>query len=373
MRILYYLQQFPAYGGIEVVTATVANRFAELGHDVYMISHLEGDGSCIALRLDPRIHLQKMPERANYSKANRDFLQGYIRDNGIDVVIFQDSYAQVERNLFPNETQAKVIVCEHNMPYCAPAPEEISRLRDKVRRIRFEINEAMRKRYLYKHCDRYVLLSKYFYGDFRALARLSDTRKLRAIPNPMSPNLLRREVLKEKEILMASTLSPGKGAMRLVRVWQKIALRHEDWRITIIGDGEERKRIEDFIRNQRIPRVHIDGYQPDPSKYFARASIYAMMSRREGWGLVLVEAMANGCVPVAFDSYGAVHDIISEGADGVTVPAFDEDSFASSLDFLMTHPETLLRYRARGIESARRYEVENVVDKAWGGLLRECT
>ena len=112
----------------------------------------------------------------------------------------------------------------------------------------------------------------------------------------------------------------------LLEAWAHIAHDEKDWRLTIVGDGHLREELETMARNLNLPRVEFAGYQSDPSPYFARAKILAFPSRREGWGLVLVEAMANGCVPVAFDSYGSVHDIIEDGVTTIGKNAFDTNS-----------------------------------------------
>ena len=119
MTILYYLHQFPAFGGIEVVTATLANEFVSQGHKVIIVSHVGTINDCKALNLDESVQLLKMPDEDFRTRANRAFLQNVVLSKSIDVVIFQDSYAPIEGNLLPCCYNIPIIVCEHNSPWSA--------------------------------------------------------------------------------------------------------------------------------------------------------------------------------------------------------------------------------------------------------------
>ena len=82
---------------------------------------------------------------------------------------------------------------------------------------------------------------------------------------------------------------------------------------------------------------------------YARASILAAPSRREGWPLVLQEAMSQGCVPVVFNSYSAVYDVVHEDVTGLIVPSFDVAAFGEAVARLVAAPAL----RARMSEAGR--------------------
>ena len=339
MNILYYQHQFPAIGGIEAVTATLSNYFVSLGHEITIVSHIDKGQLGSGITLDTRVVVLHMPDAQDVTRRNRDFLQQTIRERKIDVVIFQDSYAAIERNLLPADEKVKVITVEHNAPYFVP---EFLKHYSFVRRTLWHVRhpfwksrraayERNRRRFLYDQSDRYVLLSNQFYGEFRAITGFTDTRKLRAVPNPFASQLKEAQCAKRNEIVFCATLSDLKGCDLLLRVWEQIQTQCTDWQLTIVGDGPDRAMLERMKVDLKLERCDFVGYKQNPSEYFARAKIFAFPSRREGWGLVLVEAMANGCVPVAFDSYGAIHDIIKDGECGVLVPAFDCDRFGREI------------------------------------------
>lgn len=66
-----------------------------------------------------------------------------------------------------------------------------------------------------------------------------------------------------------------------------------------------------------------------------------MTSTFEGFGLVLVEAMQHGCVPIAFDSYPAVRDIISHGENGILIPPFQEEDYSNAIMALTNNPDEM--------------------------------
>ncbi len=80
-----------------------------------------------------------------------------------------------------------------------------------------------------------------------------------------------------------------------------------------------RERMEYLA--QGIPNIRFVGYQ-DPLPYQLESSISCMTSLYEGWGMVLTEAMQCGAVPIAFNSFASVTDVIDHGRNGILVKPF---------------------------------------------------
>lgn len=91
--------------------------------------------------------------------------------------------------------------------------------------------------------------------------------------------------------------------------------------LDIVGDGERREVLEQVVRRLNLDkRVRFVGHVTDTARWFAGASFMLLTSKREGFGLVIVEAMAQGCVPIAYDIRYGPSDIITDGVDGFLVP-----------------------------------------------------
>lgn len=379
MNILFYLHQFPAIGGIETVTATMANYFTAKGHSVTIVSHISKPNAQETVALDARVCVLKMPEEDRVSRANTAFLQKTLAERDVELVIFQDSYAEIEKNLFARQVNGAAIVFEHSCPFCqfwhhlTRSPfvfRVLWHLRHPFWKWRRLAHEGSRKRFLYEKATRYVLLSNRFFGEFRAVTHLWDTRKLRAIPNPILPSAFRPLREKENEIVFASSLNWDKGLQRVLPIWEEIAVRYPDWRFTIVGDGEMMEWAKRYIRDNHVERVSLEGYRTDCAEYFARAKILVYPSSRDGWGLILVEAMANGCVPVAFDSYSAVRDIIDDGKNGSLVPAYDLDAYRKALLKYIVSPDELKEQSSAARQKVLEFAVDKIGHK-WDALIEE--
>lgn len=360
------------------MTATLANYFVGRGYGATIVSHVAKDNADKTVALDSRIEVLRMPDAVGVTKRNQEFLRDAVKERKIDVVVFQDSYAAIEGNLAMLKPHERIVSVEHSAPYflTGSAMQALS-LKNIMRnprqflgRCRRAFRDRVRRRFLYDFADRYVLLSDRFFGEFRMMAGLGESHKLRAIPNPVAAQLQTAERPKQNEIVFCATLTNLKGCDMLLEVWAKIADVEKDWWLTIVGDGSQRGELEAFAKARNLPRIEFVGYQSDPSPYFARAKVLAFPSRREGWGLVLVEAMANGCVPVAFDSYGAVHDIIDGGVNGFVVPAFDLDAFAASLRKLMDDANVYAEMQSAAKRKPMEFAVEKVAAK-WEQLFTE--
>ena len=177
MNILFYLHQFPAFGGIETVTVTWANYLAGEGHAVFIRSHISKETDCTALALASSVRADFMPDASRLvSPANRASLNARVAGSAIDVIVFQDSYARIEGNLADLWGRVPVLVYEHNAPL-APAPRRpplrfsprtLARwLLFPYRRRKYARADVLRRQFLYAACARYVLLSNRFFAPGR--------------------------------------------------------------------------------------------------------------------------------------------------------------------------------------------------------------
>lgn len=81
----------------------------------------------------------------------------------------------------------------------------------------------------------------------------------------------------------------------------------------------------------KLKRITFYGFQ-NPDEFYKKSLVSCMTSNFEGFGMVLVEAMQYGCVPFAFDTFTALHDIIDDGVNGFIIPPFDEDKYAETVE-----------------------------------------
>ena len=118
-----------------------------------------------------------------------------------------------------------------------------------------------------------------------------------------------------------------------------------------------------------LKNICLAGAQDDTTAYFERASVLLMTSVFEGFGLVLTEAMSRGCIPIAFDCYASLRDIITPDSDGFIVQPFNIDEYVDTLSKIVAMSDTELHaLRRAALEKAEKFRVENIT-RQWLDLL----
>jgi glycosyltransferase involved in cell wall biosynthesis len=138
------------------------------------------------------------------------------------------------------------------------------------------------------------------------------------------------------EVLYAGRLSSEKGVLELVEATQGLNL-------VVAGDGPLRARVPGAL-----------GFVPhaDLQRLYARAAVVACPSRREGFGVTCLEAMAHGR-PVVATSVGGLRDLVVDGETGLVVPPRDPPALGAALERLLADEELRRRLGAAGRERAR--------------------
>lgn len=95
-----------------------------------------------------------------------------------------------------------------------------------------------------------------------------------------------------------------------------------------------------------------------------------MASNSEGFGMVLVEAQQYGCVPVALDSFSAVHDIIENGRNGVLVEDSNREKYGKELLELIRKEDIRRTIAKNALQDCKKFSAKNIVDQ-WENLFRE--
>jgi glycosyltransferase involved in cell wall biosynthesis len=132
-------------------------------------------------------------------------------------------------------------------------------------------------------------------------------------------------------ILGAGRLTRQKDFPTLVRAFAQLA-PHTDARLIIIGEGGERAALERLIGALGLDsRVDLPGFVRNPSSFMRRARLFVLSSAWEGFGNVLVEAMAVGTPVVSTDCPSGPREILADGAFGALVPPADPQALARAM------------------------------------------
>ena len=146
-------------------------------------------------------------------------------------------------------------------------------------------------------------------------------------------------------------LSEEKGVADLLRALAVLAPRCPQARTWIAGEGPERADLERLARKLDITGVvEFLGFRSDARELMARADIVVHVPRYEGFGLVLLEAMAEGKPVITNDAPGGMSEVVVDGETGIVVPAGSERDLAGALARLIEDGDERLRLGKNGRE-----------------------
>ncbi len=181
------------------------------------------------------------------------------------------------------------------------------------------------------------------------------------VPNPLPPGQAPVSRQEERVVVAAGRLTRQKGFDLLIPAFAEVARQRADWRLRIYGSGPERARLQAQIDGLGLgDHVALMGRSRRLDRDMAKGSIFVLSSRFEGFGMVLVEAMAAGLAVVSFDCPHGPRDIVTSGRDGVLVPPEDTTALARALLDLIDDPGRRRRLAEAGLETARGYGVASV-------------
>jgi glycosyltransferase involved in cell wall biosynthesis len=190
------------------------------------------------------------------------------------------------------------------------------------------------------------------------IAHFGWPEKLSVIPHCVQHNAPapRPDAQRDKAILSVGRLCHQKGYDLLLHSWARIAHRHPDWVLRILGNGEKQHELHTLAGELAIgERVQWLAATPDVSPHYAQARLYALSSRFEGFGLVLIEAMTHALPIVAFDCPYGPAEIVLDGQTGHLVPPGDTAAFAHQLDTLIRDDEQRQRMADEAHTASQRY------------------
>lgn len=165
---------------------------------------------------------------------------------------------------------------------------------------------------------------------------------------------------RDKVLISIGRLAEEKNWPVLLQAAKKVYKKYPNLRVILIGDGPQRKELEDLAAELGIAeRVTFTGQLPfsEVAVYLKAANIFGFASVTETQGLVTMEAMAAGLPVVAVDASGT-RDIVDDGEQGYLVPN-DADALAKSMIRVLESPERMRKFKSNALKKAKVFDVEN--------------
>jgi glycosyltransferase involved in cell wall biosynthesis len=359
VRILCFLPDFDA-GGAQRTVINLTNDFAERGEDVQLC----------ATRTDGRA---------------REWVAPGVRTIDLGARRTRDSVAALARLLRsrrPDVLFASMI--DANIVAWAA-----SRLvkRQKLRLVLRETNSHLARGDLgwlrrklighaYRNANRVVALSSGVAEEITSLYGLNPSRVV-TIPNPVMVSDIAARVSAARSpvpdgqpfILAIGRLTRQKGFDRLIEALAQMP--GEAVRLVIVGEGEERAALTQLAEKLGVAgRVTLAGYVQETERWLAHAAVFALPSRWEGFGHVIVEAMASGVPVVAYDCPYGPRDILRNEINGILVREGDIAGLAVALSRILEHAEFAESLRRTARSDANSY-VQSIIAQSYLALFKQ--
>ena len=368
-------EPLPQQGGMERVTDLLAKALLNVGYEVTLLCKYSNR---LGKTYNAPTDILYLPG----NKDNRRFLETLVIERNIYCIIDQTEGDIVGRfGIFRHredfKSKVKLIAVQHNSTraildnYNLAFAKDFTQTRWGTLKQFFYDNVFLKLKYYHSVCltkrlyrdlntnyDRIVTLSSSFIEDFCFYCPKADRIKLFTIPNFNTFESCELTTAQKHVLFVGRLRNCVKGVNKLLRIWNKVESSFADWQLDI---------VEMQAQDLGLEHVTFHGFQ-NPAPFYQRSRIFCMTSIYEGFGMVLTEAMQHGVVPMAFNSYGSVTDIIDDDINGFLVKPFDEKEYADKLVVLMSKEDKYTKMSRAAMTKSVTFSKEIIVEK-WCNLV----
>ena len=356
-------------GGIERATVNTANALAK-EKDVTIISFYKLSDEKY-YDINPKIKIKYI----YYGKPNRqEFIESlkgmnnesFIKNSFIAIkILFMKRFCMIkeikkikEGIIISTRVEFSVLLnCYGNDNVIKVAQEHVYHNND-----RKYLNQL---KYGYGNIDYLIILTERLRIDYEKMFENHPKIKILIIQNMLSTITRKVSKLSNKKIVCVSRLHSGKRINEIIDIANE--LKDCGWTFDIIGDGEEKEKLEHQIKKLKLEKtVRLLGFLSNEKviKYLSESSIFVMASISEGFAIVLVEALSAGLPVVAYETDNGVSDVVDDGKEGYIVKNRNKKEYVEKLKYLMDNVEERQKLGKNALKKANLYSNETI-SKKW--------
>lgn len=369
LKIVYLTPALYMAGGVERVLTLKANYFAEhFGYDITIIL-TDGDGKPLFYPLSDKVKVLNL---------NIGFEELWTCSFVKKIFVYLNKQRLYKKKV---ETELMRIRPDITVSLLRREINFISSIKDGSRKIgelhvnranyrNFEAGDANFIKNLFakfwmrslvaklKRLDRFVVLTN---EDKQAWPELSNVI---AIPDPLSFVPTQKSELTQKRVIAVGRYVYQKGFDLLLQAWARAEKLHPDWQLAIFGDGDRTPYQQQAALLGLSPqRCQLNGPTSNIQQEYANSSLFVFSSRFEGFGMVLVEAMACGLPVISFACPCGPKDIVKHGEDGLLVENGNVEALAAALSQLMSN-EALRRSMSVAAQgNVQRFGMQQIAER----------
>ena len=360
MKLVYIVNRIDGPGGLERVLSIKASLLADqYNYDVHIVT-LNQKGKDLFYQFSDKITYHNIDASGNKFSQFFYYIKGMrkvIAKINPDIIsVCDDGFKGFFVPFFLNKPCP--MIYERHVSINATVKPNDSLLGKLISYLKIKLIHFGAEKY-----DRFVVLTKGNVNEW-------ELNNLEVISNPLSFYPKELSNLTNKKVLAVGKQSFQKGYDRLLQSWKLVVDKNPDWELDIFGTIDPNQKLDELCKELNISR-NVNFYQPvkDIANKYKEASIYVMSSRYEGFGMVLIEAMAYGVPCISFDCPFGPSDIIEDNINGYLVKNNDVITFGNKINYLIENVENRKQKGTNARVSVTKFQPVVIVGK-WNHLFK---
>lgn len=370
MKIVYLYTALTTVGGADRVITEKANYFSEkMGYDVSIITDSQGDVALV-FPLSPKVHLINLDIMFGQEYEHSFFLRGYYYFK-----LMRKYKKRLESELNRIKPDFTISVLGRDADFLNKMTDGSLKIGEAhvVRPFMRNLHLMQKKSLLYRivgkiwtrkleneirHLNAFVVLTGSDAKNWESI------RKSVVIPNSLPFYDDRVSDCKSKKIISVGRYNEQKGFDLLIDAWNIIDKRYPEWKIYIYGEGMLREKLQNQIDQLGLRQsILLKHPVKNIQEKYLESSFYVLSSRFEGFGMVIIEAMACGLPCVSFNCPSGPSDIIKDNEDGILVKNGDVDQLAKKISYMIENEDVRLQLGQNAKVNIKRYSVDEIMKK----------
>ncbi|MEG0297760.1 MAG: glycosyltransferase family 4 protein [Clostridium sp.] len=357
MKICFIVNDLNMKAGTERAVTIVANNLSKAGYDITILSFMDVKKSGYELHKDVKVvdlNVGTTNFKLGYFKVVKN-LRNIVKTGKYDFVVEAEVYNRLFSMFALKGLSTKLITWEHFNYFVTLGRKE----------------RAFARKLAAKYSDAVVTLTEADRINYEQNEKC--VAKIRAIANPVVFKPEEKSKLDNKSVLAIGRLTYQKGFDILLECWKRLKEQDptNEWILNIVGEGEDREKLEAFIKQNNLEgSIFLKGATSNIKDYYLESSIYAMTSRFEGLPMVLIEALSFGIPIVSMDCQTGPAELITSGENGYLSEMDDTQEFVNNMITIMNDNE-LRKTMGRNTEQVLGKLDEDVILNKWVDLFKE--
>ena len=359
MKLLYIVPSINNEGGVARVISVKANYLVEkFGYEVHILTQNEGFFP-LFYSFNAAIVFHDLRLKGNLFQFFYSFAQGLkskLKAIQPDVIIVCDN--GLKAYLIPFILKNKVpIVLEMHSSKFVEEKESDKNILTKV----VSTCMPLLKKFGIKKYNRFVVETSESIVEWKIADAI-------IISNPLWFTLEKSSALDNKKVIAVGRHTYEKGFDRMLQIWKKVVAKYPNWKLEIYGKSANNRNLRLLAEDLNISNnvIFHEPVQNINEKYLD-ASFYLMTSRFEGFGMVLIEAMASGLPCIAYDCPCGPRGIISQNEDGFLIENGNEPEYIKAIETLIENTTVRKKMGAKAKLSSEKYNIDAIME-TWNQL-----